>query len=97
MRYYIVEGTIKDAKAMNDSIMKEHMAYTQEAMDEGKILMSGLKSDMSGGVFIARYESEENLRAYLEQEPFGRYGIQDYRWTEFDAHYLNPSPDNWFK
>lgn len=97
MRYYIVEGTIKDAESMDDSIMKEHMAYTQKAMDEGKILMSGLKADMGGGVFIAGYESEEELRVYLEQEPFGRYGIQEYRWVEFNAHYLNPSPDNWLK
>ena len=37
------------------------MAYTQKAMDEGMILVSGLKSDMSGGIFVIKSESVEKL------------------------------------
>ena len=49
MKYFIVEGMLKDSSPINDDIMKKHMAYTQKAMDKGLILMSGLKDDMSGG------------------------------------------------
>ena len=35
MKYYMVEGIILDAGKMDDAIMKEHMAYTQKAMDSG--------------------------------------------------------------
>ena len=49
MRYFLVEGIIRAAENMDDAIMKQHMAYTQKAMDQGSILISGLKADMGGG------------------------------------------------
>lgn len=54
MKYFMVEGTLKDAHLINDTIMRAHMAYTQMAMDKGLILFSGLKEDMSGGIFVMK-------------------------------------------
>lgn len=96
MKYFIVEGMLKNSEKIDENIMKEHMAYTQKAMDEGMILMSGLKSDMSGGIFVIKAESIEKLETYLSNEPFKLYGIQDYKFTEFDTHYFNQSPTEWF-
>ncbi len=54
------------------------MAYTQKAMDAGLILMSGLKEDMSGGIFVMKSESIEKLEDYLANELFKLAGVQDY-------------------
>ena len=62
MKYYMVEGMILDADRMNDAIMKEHMAYTQKAMDSGMIFLSGLKTDRSGGAFLMKAENPEDFR-----------------------------------
>ena len=64
-------------------------------MDDGFILMSGLKSDMSGGLFIIKSDSIEKLESYLSSEPFKVNGIQDYRYVEFSAHYINEHFDKW--
>lgn len=96
MKYFIVEGTLKKQEKVDESIMKEHMAYTQKAMDTGLILMSGLKADMSGGIFVMKSESIEKLEEYLSSEPFKVSGIQDYKVIEFSAHYFNQSPSKWF-
>lgn len=85
MKYFIVEGILKDSDKINEDIMKKHMAYTQKAMDEGMILVSGLKSDMSGGIFVIKSESVEKLESYLSKEPFKLYGIQDYKFVEFNT------------
>ena len=97
MKYFIVQGILKDTEKMTDDIMKEHMVYTKKAMDSGDILMSGLKSDMSGGLFIIKSESLEKLQAYLSNEPFYVYKLQDYVVTEFTPHYCNKSPEEWFQ
>lgn len=97
MKYFIIEGTIKDADAMNDEILKEHMLYTQKVMNQGLILMSTIKSDMSGGLFIMQSESLENLETYLNEEPFKLAGIQEYRVIEFNPHYFNEASNKWFK
>lgn len=68
MKYFMIEGMILDADKMTDDIMKEHMTYTQKAMDEGTTLLSGLKTDMSGGVFIMKSDSKEKIEKYLSQE-----------------------------
>lgn len=97
MKYFIVEGLLKDSDKINEDIMKEHMSYTQRAMDKGMILVSVLKSNMSGGIFVIKAESVQKLEDYLSKEPFKLYGIQDYKFVEFNAHYFNPSPSEWFK
>ena len=91
MKNFIVEGVLTHPDLINDDIMKEHMAYSQKAMDEGLILMSGLKSDMNGGLFIMRAESIDKIIAYLDDEPFKVHGIQEYKIIEFNTHYLNQS------
>lgn len=97
MKYFIVEGMIKNADLSDDNIMKEHMAYTQKAMDNGSILISGLKEDMSGGIFVMKAKSLSDLEAYLNSEPFKVNGIQDYKVTEFAAHYFNEEIDKFFE
>ena len=49
MRYFLVEGIIRAAENMDDAIMKQHMAYTQKAMDQGSILISGFIQLLSCG------------------------------------------------
>lgn len=96
MKYFVVEGTIIDPKKMNDEIMKKHMVYTQKAMDSGIILTSGLKEDMSGGLFIIKSETIENLEDYLNNEPFKLNGIQKYKIIEFNSHFAHESSKEWF-
>lgn len=96
MKYFIIEGILKKSEPIDENIMKAHMAYSKEAMDKGLILMSGLKSNMSGGLFIMKSESLEKVEEYLSSEPFKLANIQDYHVIEFSPHYFNQSPDKWF-
>ncbi|GAB6169577.1 hypothetical protein JCM1393_20370 [Clostridium carnis] len=96
MKHFIVEGTIINQHLINDNIMKEHMLYSQKAMNKGLILMSGLKSDMSGGLFFMKAESIEKVEDYLSLEPLKVYGIQEYKIMEFSPHYFNQLPNEWF-
>ncbi|MGG7076607.1 YciI family protein [Clostridium sardiniense] len=94
MKYFMVEGIIKNPDLINDDIMKEHMAYSQKAMDNGLILMSALKSNMSGGLFVMIADSIEKIADYLSIEPLKVHGIQDYKIIEFTPHYFNQSLAN---
>lgn len=96
MKYFIIEGLLKNQDIMTDLIMKNHMDYTQKAINKKLILMSGLKSDMSGGLFIMKANSIEYVYDYLSNEPFKTNNIQDYTITEFSPHYFNESSNNWF-
>lgn len=95
MKCFIVEGTLKKEQ-VEENTMNKHKAYSQKAMDAGVIVMSGLKSDMSGGLFIMKAESLEQVEEYLSAEPFKVAGIQEYRVIEYMPHYINQSLAEWF-
>ena len=95
MELYLVDGMIKNAEAMTDQIMEEHKAYTQKAMDHGMTLMAGLKSDMSGAVFLMKGQTQDEIEAYLANEPFKKHGIQEYKITKFEAHFIQSSMEQW--
>ena len=97
MKHFIIEGKIINADLINDDIMKVHMAYSQKAMDTELILMAGLKSDMSGGIFMMKAEDIKIVEAYLENEPLRINGIQEYKITEFSMHYVNECSNEWNK
>ncbi len=96
MKYFVIEGTLNQEEEVNDTILKEHMDYTQRAIDQGLILMSTLKTDMSGGLFIMKSESIDKLEEFIATEPFKLAGIQDYKVIEITPHYLNQTPLEWF-
>lgn len=91
MKFFLVEGIIKNSNLMNKNLLKEHMDYSQKAMDDGLILMSGLKSNMSGGLSIMKSESLEAVEDYLSAEPFKVHDILDYKVTEFSPNYFSQS------
>lgn len=96
MKYFIIEGTLINPDLVTDEIMEKHKAYTQKAMDKGLILMSGLKLDFSGSVFLMKSEYLNIVEEYLNNEPFKLNKIQEYKLIEFKAHYCNDSPSEWF-
>lgn len=97
MKFYLIEGTIINEEIMSEEIMKEHMDYTSQAMAQGRIFLSGLKSDMSGGVFLIKAECQEDVQEYLDQEPLRMHGIQSYRILPFDIHYVEEHAKEWFE
>lgn len=83
MKYFIVEGIITNQDKINDEIMKIHMAYTQKAMDSGLILMSGLKSDMSGGIFIMKSKLLEEIEEFYPMNHLKLMGYKSIKLQNF--------------
>lgn len=97
MKYFVIEGILKNSVPVDENLMNEHIAYSQKAIDAGLILVSGVKADMSGGMLIMKAESLEKVEAYLSAEPLKVSGVQEYRVAEFTPHYSQPIASEWFK
>ena len=88
MKYFIIEGKIDNSIQIDENIMNEHIAHSKKAIDRGLILMSGLKSDMSGGMSIMKANSIEEVETYLAADPLKISGSQEYKVIEFTPHYF---------
>lgn len=98
MRYFLIEGILKKSGSIDENILKDHVSYsTKNAVDAGLILVSGIKSDDSGGISIMKAESLEKVEDYLANDPLNLKGIQEYQVKEITPHYINQSAIDWFK
>ena len=97
MKYFVIEGTLKNSGPIDENIMNEHIAYSKNAVDAGLILVSGLKADVSGGLSIMKAKSIEEVESYLSADPLKISGVQEYSVIEFTPHYSNPIASEWFK
>lgn len=97
MKYFIIKGTITNPEMMNNETLKEHINYTNKEIEIGNILFTSLKSDNSGGLFMIKADSKEYVEKYLSNEPLMNHGIQEYKITEINPHYINEDAKKWFK
>ncbi len=84
MKHFLVEITYALPFEQMAPIVPEHRAFLQEGYETGMILMSGPMNPRTGGVVIARAESEEQLRDYFSRDPYFLKHAATYRFIEFD-------------
>lgn len=82
---FVIELTYKVDLAEIDSHMKAHVAFLNKYYASGNFLVSGRKIPRDGGVILAVGKSKEQIQAIIEQDPFHRRGLADFRIIEFRA------------
>lgn len=87
MKQFLVTGVLIAPEKINEELLQTHMAYTQQWMDAGRIVMSALYADMTGVVNIVLADTQEEVEAFYANEPFHRAGAQDYVVREINIHY----------
>lgn len=66
-----------------EALLPEHVAFLDRHYADGTFLVSGRKVPRTGGVILARGESEESLRRILAEDPFSREGAATYDVVQF--------------
>ena len=67
-----------------DARMKAHVAFLNKHYAAGRFLVSGRKIPREGGIILAMGTRDE-IQAIVEDDPFVREGLADFRITEFRA------------
>ena len=78
MKYFMIEGTLNNSDNINDNIMNEHMAYTQKAMDSGKIYPIKLLT-----LYLFLEYSSVSKIALIKFSSVTSYGVQYHSVTPF--------------
>lgn len=76
-------------------VVSAHRAFLQTGYDQGMLLMSGPKQDKTGGIVIARAESEAQLRDFMAQDPYLTHGLATHEFTPFIATKRAPQIEAW--
>ena len=82
---FLIELTYKAPLAKIDAHMKEHVVFLNKHYAAGHFVVSGRKVPRDGGIILAVGKTREQIQAIVEDDPFVREGLADFRIVEFRA------------
>ena len=82
---FVIELTYKADLADIDAHMAAHVAFLKKYYASGNFLVSGRKIPRDGGIILAVGSSRQQIERIVEEDPFYRQGLADFRIIEFRA------------
>jgi len=66
-----------------DALRPAHLAWLQQGLDDGRLLLSGRKVPVTGGMLLVR-GTLDDVRDWCASDPFAIDGVAEYRFFEFE-------------
>jgi len=82
---FVIELIYKADLAEIDAHMAAHVAFLKKYYASGNFLVSGRKIPRDGGIILAVGTSRQQIRTIVEEDPFCKSGLADFRIIEFRA------------
>ncbi len=90
---YVVSLTYRVPQDIVDFHNDGHMAWLQEAFDNGVFIAAGRKVPRTGGLLLSQAD-RATLDASLAQDPFYANGVAEFDVVEFHAGRVAPGFEN---
>jgi uncharacterized protein YciI len=81
---FLIELTYKVPLTRIDARMKAHVAFLEKHYAAGHFLVSGRKVPREGGIILAM-GTRERIQTIVEDDPFVKEKLADFRIVEFRA------------
>lgn len=82
---FVIELVYKVDLARIDAHMAAHVRFLKKHYAAGNFLVSGRKIPRDGGIILAVGETREQIQAIVQEDPFHRHDLADFRIIEFRA------------
>ena len=87
---FLIELIYKVDLAEIDAHMTAHVHFLEKYYAAGQFLISGRKIPRDGGIILAMGNSRQQIQTIVEEDPFYRHGLADFRIVEFRASQRAP-------
>jgi uncharacterized protein YciI len=82
---FVIELSYKVDLAEIDAHMAAHVKFLKKYYAAGNFLVSGRKIPRNGGIILAVGENRRQIEAIIEEDPFHKKRLADFRTIEFRA------------
>jgi uncharacterized protein YciI len=83
MKHFIVEIKYKVPFEQLSGIIDEHRSFLDTGYKNKLLLCSGPQNPKTGGIVIARAESENEIKRFFENDPYHTKDVAEHKFTEF--------------
>ena len=85
MRMFVLLSRFQKPLEEVNRFLTTHSVWVQQHYESGRFLVSGRREPPTGGVIVARAESEQELREILAMDPLQEMGLVEYEIVAFEA------------
>jgi uncharacterized protein YciI len=82
---FVIELVYKAPLAEIDAAMTAHVAFLNKYYAAGTFVVSGRKIPRDGGIILAAGMTRQQIEALIQEDPFHKHGLADFRVIEFRA------------
>jgi uncharacterized protein YciI len=82
---FVIELIYKVPLEEIDARMRAHMAFLKKHYAAGNFVISGRKVPRDGGIILAVGKTRGEIEAIVQEDPFCKHGLADFRIIEFRA------------
>jgi uncharacterized protein YciI len=82
---FVIELIYKADLREIDAHMGAHVAFLKKYYASGHFLVSGRKIPRDGGIILAVSKSREEIEGIIQEDPFHKRGLADFRIIQFRA------------
>jgi uncharacterized protein YciI len=87
---FVIELVYKADLSEIDAHMSAHVAFLKKHYTAGNFVMSGRKIPRDGGIILAVGKDRAQIEAIIEEDPFHRHDLADFRVIQFRASQRAP-------
>ncbi len=73
-----------------DKFRPDHVEFLERFYAEGKFIVSGRQTSLTGGVILANVDTLEEIKEIVAQDPFSENKIAYYSFIEFSPTKYDP-------
>jgi uncharacterized protein YciI len=82
---FVIELLYKTDLKEIDAHMSAHVKFLKKHYADGTFLASGRKIPRDGGIILAAGMTRQQIEALIQEDPFHKHGLADFRVIEFRA------------
>ncbi|CDZ87091.1 YciI family protein [Rhodococcus ruber] len=77
---FVIASTYTRPFSRDEAVVAEHLAFVDRCYEDGYFVASGPRQPFTGGLIIAHGDSEDQVRALMQEDPFVRDGVAHYEF-----------------
>jgi uncharacterized protein YciI len=97
MKHFLIEIQYLVPVEQLGEILPQHRAFLQTGYEKGILLLSGPREPRTGGIVIARSNSQNDLEAFFENDPYALNKVATHKFIEFNPVLYQPLLENWIQ
>jgi uncharacterized protein YciI len=83
--FHVLTITYEKPVEIIDQTRPAHLAFLNDEVEAGRLLLAGRKEDGSGGVLITGDISTEDAQSIIDRDPYTLAGVASYQRLSFNG------------